>query len=279
MKLIFLTKQEAIQEFINPDEYALKLPASNLEMINPYNPTLQGYQDVFLNSFEDWTEEEKENISYYTNKLHWLDLDVKIAKTGRTHSLDITQTRKDIILVSGGRIGEATFIHECYHVLSRKFPDLTSHLSKIFGFMQVSEQEIKEPGFLLNPDALICNYAITVYHEENKKDLLVTPFVALGLSTGLKVVNEEIYFKSSETNYESLFTNTSYTAHPEEICAEYFTLFQLGTCIFLKAPRDENALRQYRRQLKIMGNKLGFITGKYPEDISPAPFVWTPEED
>lgn len=255
MKLIFLTQQEAIQEFINPDDYALKLPQSNLSMVNPTNPTLDGYQDVFLNSFGEFTEEEKVGIEKYTEKLQWLNLDVKIIKTHRTHSLDITQTRKDIIIVSGGYIGEATFIHECYHVLSRKYSNLTLSLSKIFGFTQIAEQEIKEESFLLNPDALVCNYAIDVIHNETQKVYQVAPFVVLGLGTGLKVVGEEKYFMSRDTNYESLFENTSYTAHPEEMCAEYFTLIQLGTCIFRKIPNNEIPLRKYHAQLKSLSKE------------------------
>lgn len=279
MKLRFLSRLEAISEFTTPDAYALGLPPSNLAMVNPANPTLAGYQEVFLNSFGEFSEEEKTEIQTYTAHLAWLDLEVKIAKTLGTHSLDITQTRKDIILVTRGHIGVATFIHECYHVLSRKHPEVTPHLAKVFGFMEVPEQTIQDPKFLLNPDALVCNYAIQVFHSPTNQDLLVTPYVKLGLNTGLKVVGEEQYLSSRETNYESLFDNTSYTAHPEEICAEYFTLIQLGSCIFLKTPRNEKPLREYRRQLKVIGNKLGFIQGRYPEDIAPAPFIWTPEED
>jgi hypothetical protein len=279
MKLVFLSRQEAMQEFLTPDAYAQNLPLSNLQMICPQNPTLEGYQEIFLNSFGDFTDQEKEEIQSYTARLHWLDLEVKIAKTLGTHSLDITQTRKDIILVTRGLIGEATFIHECYHVLSRKYPAVTPHLAQVFGFTQVPEQTILDPKFLLNPDALVCNYATTVFHTPTQRDLLVTPYVSLGLNTGLKVVDEEEYLKSRDTNYESLIENTSYTAHPEEICAEYFTLFQLGSCIFLKTPRVESKIREYKRQLKVIGDKIGFISGQYPTDICPAPFVWTPEED
>lgn len=279
MKLIFLSQQEAIQEFITPDDYALKLPVSNLAMINPANPTLEGYQNIFLNSFGEFTDEEKAEISSYTEKLEWLDLDVKIAKTLRTHALDITQTRKDIILVAGG-ISEGTFIHECYHVLSRKHPQLTAALALVFGFYQVPEQVIKEESFLLNPDALVCDYAIQVIHNQTQKVLQVSPFVVQGLGTGLKVVGEETYLSSRETNYESLFFNTSYTAHPEEICAEYFTLIQLGRCIFQKSPKKMEPLKAYRKELKAMGKKFGFISGSFPEMASiPEVFIWSPGEE
>jgi hypothetical protein len=280
MKLVFLSQSEAIQEFIHPDEYALNLPFSNLVMINPENPTLAGYQETFLNSFGQWTDAEKKQITAFTEKLTWLDLEVKIIKTLRTHALDITQTRKDIILVSGGLISEATFIHECYHVLSRKYPTLTVELSKLFGFSQVPEQTIKDPTFLLNPDALVCNYAISVIHTETQKVLLVAPYVIEGLGTGLKVVGEEIYLSSSETDYESLFENTSYTSHPEEICAEYFTLIQLGRCIFLKTPYVELPLKMYQEKLHLLGNKLGFICGPFPS-LAPAQntYVWTGGEE
>lgn len=264
MKIIFLTAQQSQDYFKTPDEYAVNLPKSNLNMIVPHNPTVEGYQELFLESFGDFTEEEQARISEYIEKLDWLNLDVKMAKTMGTHSLDITQTRKDVILVTRGLIGEATFIHEVYHVLSRQYPEFTKELSKLFGFKPVTPQKIKAEDFLLNPDALVCDYGIEVEILATKAKVLVTPFVALGLETGLKVVDKGLYIDSKETDYNSQIPNTSYLAHPEEICAEYFSLYHLGYCIFFKQPMDHDKIAEYGKKLEELVSKQGLIIGSFP---------------
>jgi hypothetical protein len=266
MKIVFLNTKEAINEFVTPDEYALRLPKSNLDLINYNNPTLEGYQEIFLKSFRNFTKKEKDKITKYTEKLKWLNLDVKIIKTGGTHLFDITQTRKDIILITKGEINEETFIHECFHVLSRKNPSLTMELSQIFGFTKVEEQEIDSPDYILNPDATICDYAINVVHNETKENLQVSPYLGESFKTELKVIGEEKYLLSSETNYQSLIKNTTYIAHPEEICAEYFTLIHLGFCVFYQYSDDESQIIQYRDKIKVILNKLGLIIGQFPEN-------------
>jgi hypothetical protein len=265
MKVKFLSKLEAQEYFKEPDDYALNLPLSNLKMICPHNPTVKGYQEVFLDSFEDFSKEQQKRIEQFTEKLSWLNLEVKLACTGGTHSLDITQTRKDVILVTRGLIGEATFIHEVYHVLSRKYPDLTENISKIFGFKKVKPQEIKEEGFLLNPDALVCDYSIEVLFAPTKTKYEVVPFVMEGLETGLKVLNQEEYIPSQLTNYEELIDNTSYLAHPEEICAEYFSLYHLNFCIFFKQPQNSKKIQEYGQELKKQMQKQGLIKSLFPQ--------------
>lgn len=261
MKIKFLTRYEAVKQFFTPDDYALKMPASNLKMVNPNNPTLEGYQSVFLDSFEDFTSEEKMTIVDFSETLFWLDFEVKIAKTKGYHGLDITQTRKDIILVSGGAINQPTFIHEVYHVLSRKYPRITDELAKMFNFYKVNEQVILDPNFLLNPDALYCDFAINVKYKA--KNVGVVPFVGKGLSTGLKLLDKEEYVNCSLTNYRSLIPNTTYTAHVEEICAEHFSLVNIGRCIFQKE-LDEDKLIEFYFNIEKILKELNLLQANFP---------------
>lgn len=248
MQITFLSKTQAQEYFTQPDDYARNLPKSNLQMICPANPTVQGYQEIFINSFEDFTPPEMARINQYVRTLSWLNLNVKLAKTSGAHSLDITQTRKDVIVVTRGLIGEATFVHEVYHVLSRRHPEITRAIAPIFGFQNTTPQEITESDFLLNPDALVCDYKIQVELRETKQPIWVTPFVKSGLGTGLKT-EEGKYLDGRETNYAELIPNTSYLAHPEEICAEYFSLLHLGICIFYKRPLVSEKIIEYSQKL------------------------------
>lgn len=274
MKIKFLSAQEARSYFTQPDEYAVNLPLSNLQMICPHDPTLKGYQEVFLNSFMDFNQEQKIDMLGFAENLVWLDLEVKVACTDGSHALDITQTRKDVILVTRGYIGEHTFVHEVYHILSRKNPNVTPELAKLFGFKPVPLQKIEHPKFLLNPDALECNYSIDLEVKENDQVVFKTlaPFVTSGLGAGLKVVGKNEYVDSRSTNYYDLIPNTTYLAHPEEICAEYFTLMHLGACIFYKPPMNESdrdKIEEYRSVLEKLCQKQGLTQGIFPQAIAP----------
>lgn len=275
MKIKFLSAIEARWYFTQPDEYAQKLPLSNLKMICPENPTIEGYQEVFLQSFDDFDEDQKIDMLNFAENLIWLDLEIKVARTDGSHALDITQTRKDVILITGGYISEKTFVHEVYHILSRKNPNVTPELAKLFGYKKVKPQKITHPAFLLNPDAIDCNYSIVVQEQFSegklREKLEVTPFVTSGLGAGLKVVGKDEYVDSRNTNYYDLIPNTTYLAHPEEVCAEYFTLMHLGGCIFYRPPKnnDRDMIELYRIRLEELCNEQGLTQGIFPQEIAP----------
>lgn len=248
MKINFLTPAEARTLFATPDSYATKLPPSNLAMVNPSNPTLQGYQDVFLNSFGEFSADDKERMNEVAKEfLDKLNVTINLVKTLGTHALDITQTRGETILATHGFMGSATFVHEVYHILSRRFK-LTDDLASIWGFEKGETQEIDYPGYLLNPDAEDTNYKIEVIEKSTNKKIKVYPFIAEGLRTGLKVEGENRYLQEDDTNYASLIKNTSYTAHPEEICAEHFAILTTGRCIFM-SELDYPTLSKYQTEL------------------------------
>lgn len=232
MKLNFLSRQEARELFSTPDEYALNLPVSNLQKISPDNPTLDGYQEIFLDSFRDPSEISIRNLKDHSRTLGRLDFEVNIVMTAGSHALDIAQTRRNCILVPRGFMSRRIFVHEVYHTLSRAYPILTQELSKVWGFKKVMPQVITHPNYLLNPDAVINDYVIKVFHKKAGEELSVVPFMVSGLGTMLKLYNEDKYLNHYETNYSSLISDTSYIAHPEEICAEYFALSAIGVSIF-----------------------------------------------
>lgn len=261
MRALFLTAAEARDYFKDADDYARLLPLENLEMICPRNPTLEGYQKLFLGSFRSFTSEEKNTLLSRLSPVDFIDSEIKFVKTSHAHSLDIPQTRKDVILVPGGFMGQATLIHEVYHVLSRANPELTETLAKLWGFEKIEAEQIQDPGFLLNPDALFSNFAITTTHSATGNSIRVAPYIGRGFRPYLKVVGAEHYIPASETDYPDRITNTSYIAHPEEICAEYFALSLLGLCIFQKGELDRPGIQRYFEELKLILSKLGLNKG------------------
>lgn len=257
MRITFLSAAESRAYFNEPDYYALNLPASNLTMINPKNPTIEGYQKVFLESFRDIVQCEKDYMTEISKNLSWLNFDIKISATSGCHALDITQTRKDVIIAAGECLSPSLFEHETYHVLSRQYPSLTPELSKLFGFERRNIEEINHPDFLLNPDAPISDYAIEVKLSKGGKNIKVVPFIKIGLKTGLKILGKEEYIDASDTNYFDLISNTSYLAHPEEICAEYFSLVTTGACIIPSNRKKVSDIECFSKRVGDMLRELG----------------------
>jgi len=222
MRIKYYSREEAQSIFREPDEYALNLPLSNLQKVSPRDPTLDGYQKVFLDSFIDVSGRARENFNRYAQALARLNFEVGVVATNGRHLLDIAQTRKHCILAPHGWLSQRIFIHEVYHVLSRTHKELTPLLAGNWGFRKVKPVDIQSPGFLLNPDAVVSEYVIDVIVSGTGEVVTVMPFMVNGLRTRLKVHEEERYLETYETNYSSLIHHTSYHSHPEEICAEYF---------------------------------------------------------
>jgi len=249
MRIKFLSAKEAQEYFKEPDEYAKRLPLSNLRMIDEYNPTIDRYMELFLESFQDFKEDSKKAISKYAEKLKDFNVEIKLVATNRNHSLDITQTRKDVIVVAGGRIGYTTFVHEVYHILSRAYPDLTPKLSSILGFKQIEEVLVKDEKHLLNPDSLFTNYSIELNLDGKKIEAI--PYMVLGLATRLMDKEGNRLETKWEDVYGDIFPVTSYTAQPEEICAEYFAITFAGACLFSSSnKRNEIFLKNYKNKVK-----------------------------
>jgi hypothetical protein len=257
MKVTFLTSKEAKKMFLEPDDYAKNLPLSNLKLVNPDDPTLTGYQKVFLDSFTNFSAEQKAQISDCLQLLDFINIEIKFIRTNRSHALDIPQTRKDAILLSNS-FSASLIIHEVYHVISRKYPTLTPSIAPIWGFKKIPTQKIPFSSFILNPDALDSNYSILV--KDNLTNIMVEaiPFIGKDSRTCLKLVDEDTFIEENETNYQSLIDNTSYVSHPEEISAEYFALSFLHRCIFEKHPFNYKKLNEFKFILEeeLIKNKL-----------------------
>ena len=266
MKITFLTAEEARDYFSKPDEYAKKLSAVDLNIMVPENPTLEAYQEVLLSSFEDFSDSSKENLEQDAKLLDFLDFEIKLVKTtGRSHRLDMPQTRRDAIFTGGYSLSTVVFVHEVFHVISRKHPTLTDALSKLWGFERIDNQIVEAP-VLLNPDAPNLNYSmkITSGGKKSSKTMEVVPFLdgtTSGLVTKLKVLgpNPERILSPDRTDYPSKIPNTRYFSHPEEICAEHFSLVLAGNCIFEKSPLDLPALDRFKSTLETKLKDLGLV--------------------
>ena len=221
MKIKFLTKKQALKKFEEPDIYARTLTETNLKKICPLNPTLNGYQEVFLNSFISVPKEEKHNLNRVADKLSMIDLEIEAVKTSRAHCYDIIHTRSNCLVSSSLYLSERLLAHETYHIISRLYPDLTEELSAVFGFYRTRDISIPETDWLINPDAIRHNHRIKVQHKKYGR-IGVTPYMNLRMGTNLLMESGE-HCGLADTNYNELISLTSYHSHPEEVCAEYFS--------------------------------------------------------
>jgi hypothetical protein len=264
MNITFLSRAEAQNKFSVPDEYARSLPAGNLSLVNSANPTIDGYQQVFLDSFADFSAAEQSRIVSDMKILDFLNIDIKVAKTRGSHSLDIPHTRDDVILITGGRLSQPVLVHEVYHIISRKFPEFTDRLSKIWNFKKVRPYKINDEDFTLNPDAMASDYAIAVTRDGKKFDAI--PYIGRGFQTFLKPVGRESVVRCWDTNYQSLVENTSYLAHPEEICAEHFAIILTRGCVSPRTPYNVDVLAKFRSEIIDLMKNAG-IASEFPAAI------------
>ena len=260
MKITFLTAEEAQEYFKEPDEYAKRLPLSNLKMIDPRNPTLDNYMNIFRKSFKNFSPSDKKNIENYASFLEDLNIEVKLVATKQSHSLDITQTRKDVIVVAGGRIGYSTFVHEVYHIISRKYPGITPTLASWFGFQQIKPVEVEDEFHILNPDSVLNEYEISLVDPDSGDRINAVPYMIMGLRPKLQDKNGKSLDEKWIQIYKQYIPHTSYVAQPEEICAEYFAKLFAGSCLFPSSNKNNSQFFEYfEREIEVQLRKYGVI--------------------
>lgn len=248
MKINFLEKTVAKNYFKDPDDYASKLNNNNLKIIGVKSN--QEYHKLFIDSFQDFSEEEKTFYKNSLKALDYLNIEINLVKTSNAHSLDIIQTRKEVIVVPNGTPpSPVLFCHEVFHILSRKHG--MSDLYSLFGFEKCQEEKINDPEFILNPDCTTHNYKIKITAKDIG-EFEGIPYLVMPFETKLKVCGEELYIKAPETNLREKAPLTSYLSHPEEVCAEYFTFIHTGSCLFLRDPRKTTLVQQFEERLSYL---------------------------
>lgn len=231
------------------------------------------------------------------NLLSVVPAEIKLIKTDGTDTFGAPYTRFNTIAIPGGMLGEYLFIHEMFHIISRHHKAKRPELYKVFGFSkaphEVLTQEILEKNkkwtaIVLNPDALDQDYYLEVTWMGQKVKAVpflgtnyVYGFSKLGfgqinkdyllilkddLSPLLDVDGEPVIVKRKKTSYmEQIGTDTDYVYHPEEACAEYFTLGMMNDKMSEEGKRKAHEI--YKVLLgqdllhKMMGKLENVLTG------------------
>jgi hypothetical protein len=157
-------------------------------------------------------------------------------------------TRGTNIFLKEGAGSTKLFVHELFHVFSRRNPAVATRAYELLGFREIPDVPHDDPMRLTNPDSMGLRHAIQVRHKGKDRDVCMVlrgrwPYrggrffryiekrlLALEkrddryvpeLSDGNPVL---LRFEDVEGLFEKIGRNTTYNFHPEEISAVHFEL-------------------------------------------------------
>ena len=245
----FLIKLET-EHIFKKNSYFKKFNKNNLISRNIKNKN--ELENIYLNNCLTFSNNQKEiikNIVYYIRKKTNNDNIFKYWKFGLVKNIeaDLPHTHKDVIILSQNVLndlqlnyGVILFIHEKTHILQRKYYSLFNDLytnywnfikvKKIYNFDHLSKI------VRLNPDGLDLTW---IYKKDNKYILLLAVFNSLKLRDCSNVCvylekrnnkyfipNNVRLIKLEKCNeFTSIFSITNNNYHPNELSAEYMSLY------------------------------------------------------
>ena len=237
MKIEFLTKEKAQDYFKEMDEYAINLKNNDLQIMG--YQTKEEYFEDFKSNFQNFSILEKIKYKRLLKKVKHINITIKLIKIKATHKLDLTQTRKNaIILPDNTKKTESLLVHEVFHILSRNHD--FSDLYKLLGFKKCIPETINDPNSIINPDCVLNNYYINLKINNENKDII--PYLAVPFSRKLKVKGKEEYYDVRDSNFQEIIELTSYLSHPEEICAEHFSFYYTGASLYTNNKNYNNKI-------------------------------------
>lgn len=225
IKIVLVSKQE-LRYIINTLEYFESMSA--LDLVARHVETKEEYKQLYLNSYEEFTDEELSILSAVIKDIDYMTLGTKkykvipwkFVKVNSNIENGYPHTLKDVIVLNS-RVLESsnkdlinTLTHEKIHIYQRKYQDETSTLLSILSYKEISSGII--PEIILrrkrnNPD--IKNY----YMKDNIINL------QLYLSDQPRNISSSSSYsyntKTKQLQKASRNYNTSQTEHPYEIMA------------------------------------------------------------
>lgn len=173
-------------------------------------------------------------------------------------------TRGDFIVVDG-KPDLHLFLHELWHIISRKNPTIKDDAYAVIGFKKMKRAVFPpelEKLRITNPDAPFMDHYITVQVDGEDKNTIITTMASAPYTEGsffkyLMIVMYEVEFNEDHTTVistspytmaqttgliDQIGSNTNYIIHPEEITAEHFTMLVLGSEV--KSPELIEGLRK-----------------------------------
>lgn len=228
MNFIFLNKEESSNFIQTKDAYYDQM--TNEDSLNIFDKSKEDYFNDLVKVTLDWNEEEieklRKKISKVEKKLEKFESffdDILLIKTSGDESFGLPYTRLNAIFIVNGRISESLLIHEMYHILSRKYSFIKHDLYNYLGFEKNEDFKFSDhvSDRIINPDALEEGYFVRF------NDLNIFPYISKNMGHFVDF-NDTVYQDKEKFYNGKMLINrwqTSYTSHPEEICAEYFSYF------------------------------------------------------
>lgn len=225
IQILLVSKQE-LSYIINTSEYFESMSA--LDLIARHVKTKEEYRSIYLNSYEEFTDQEFSILSAIIKEIDYMTLGTKKYKVipwkfvkvnlnienGYPHTLEDVIVLNSRVLESSYKDLIDTLTHEKIHIYQRKYEDETSTLMSILSYKEISSGII--PEIILrrkrnNPD--IKNY----YMKDNIINL------QLYLSDKPRSIADSSAYsyntKTKQLQQTPINYNTSQTEHPYEIMA------------------------------------------------------------
>ncbi|MBN9483370.1 MAG: hypothetical protein BGO70_12890 [Bacteroidetes bacterium 43-93] len=265
------------------DGYPEKFTRFDIQSRLGDNATWKDYLPFAQKQVENWSLAEVSNIrkafeeiSKYCvdNKITWkLPSRIYLLKSNTKEEFEAEgYTRDSCIILNPSVLGITTGLaaHELFHVFSRYNPKKRDDLYYIFGFKKcnpIALAHAMRNRNITNPDCPVVSHYITVNGKDmtlvlySKKDYetgkVFEEYVKVGLlmltgdeehkaaqltPDGFAVVKE---ISDEPTILKQIGTNTPYMLHPEEICAEHFSLMITNAAV-----NQPEKIAEFKKQLQ-----------------------------
>jgi hypothetical protein len=220
------------------------------------NKSMEEFQSVMCESVIDGTDVQAEmtkksqdiiqkSLELFNIKL---DLEMKIIYTDGSDNVGMPYTKGEAMVMPSNYhyppselsyFNPQLIVHELWHILSRKYPELRKAAYKSIGFKESTtslfeKEKSKEAEELLNlyfvnPDAIFHDhYFENINHKGENFEAYPIFIWKGGIAPVIAYVENDIVVGvdrlSNNHDYVSKYSNVSYNTHPEEICAEHFRM-------------------------------------------------------
>lgn len=260
-----LSIEEAKIEITRKDDYTENIPPLNVSKITNSNKfTPAHYLEYLPSTCLDWDSGNKELIKLIeesiNKRLHDLDfhfeLDVNLIRTNGKDSFNLPYTRHNNIYLPEkehksdilGHLNEHLIVHEIFHIISRKYPQIRDTVYGLMGFDRIKRFDMLKnlPKYVINPDAVFYDHAITVKYKQDNQFYRAIPVIYFAKPRKNKMkwenlvlldmdCNPKYIVHRKDTTFGEIVYNTEYLSHPEEISAENFRKWILGEDVPNKA--------------------------------------------
>lgn len=180
-----------------------------------------------------------------------LNIDMKIIYTDGTDNVGMPYTKGEAMVMPSNYhyppselsyFNPHLIVHELWHILSRKYPDLRKSAYKAIGFKESSTSLFEKEqtkgaeetlsSYFVNPDAIFHDHYFEDVNQNEEKIEAYPIFVWKGgIAPAIAYVKNDIVIGvdqlANNHDYVMTYSNVGYNTHPEEICAEHFRLMMM----------------------------------------------------